>query len=155
MRSFEDWIGNARTLRAPLMAAAVLPLLALVGCESGSDELPGELVAFVSLGTANVGSHHVELDGESGPTLLAELTRRGATNVEQARDALDQKSGPEERAFAYVLPGCADTGAVLVEKDGGVGAELTGGEETNCSAAVYFLATFRISTELVGDAAVR
>jgi hypothetical protein len=136
-----------------LVPAVVLLLVALAGC--GPDELPGELVAFVSLGTANVGSHQVELDGESGPTLLAELTRRGATNVEQARDALDQAPGSADRMLAFVLPGCSEDSAVLVSKDGGVGAELTGDEETQCAAAAYFLATFRVSAELVDGPVVR
>jgi hypothetical protein len=122
-------------------------LLALAGCESEPEALPGELVAFVPLGTAALGTHEVELAGRSGQTLLAELTRRGATNVDQARDALELAPGSGERAFAFVLPGCAETGAVLVSEDGGVGAELTGGEDTNCAGAVHFLATFRISAE--------
>ena len=70
----------------------------------------------------------------------------------RVRDALDQLPGPGERAFASVLPGCAETGALLVRSDDGVRAQLTGGEDTSCAAAVYFLATFRISAELVGDA---
>jgi hypothetical protein len=137
------------------LAAVLLLVMALVGCESGPDVLPGELVAFVSLGTGYVGTHQVELGGERGPALFAELKRRGATDLDQARDALDQVPGSNERMFAYVLPGCAETSAVLVREDGGVGAELTGGEDTNCAAAVYFLATFRIPAELVDGAAVR
>lgn len=138
------------------MAAVLLLVVTLVGCESGPDVLPSELVAFVSLGTGYVGTHQVELGGERGPALLAELTRRGATNLDQARDALDQVPGSnKERMFAYVLPGCAETSAVLVREDGGVGAELTGGEDTNCAAAVYFLAMFRIPAELVDGAPVR
>jgi hypothetical protein len=137
------------------LAAVLLLVVALVGCESGREVLPAELVALVKLGTGAVGSHPVELGGERGPALLAELRRRGVTDLDQARDALDQVPGSGERMFAYVLPGCAETGAVLVREDGGVEAELTGGEDTNCAAAVYFLATFRVSAELVGDAPVR
>lgn len=141
--------GKARPVvrTAGTFAVALVALLVLAGCRSG----PGQLVDFVSLGTG-VRRHAVELTGENGPALAAELARLDVTNMDQARAALSTSPGPEERAFAFVLPGCAETGAELVIADGEIDAELTGGEDTACATAVYFLATFRVPADDVGDA---
>ncbi|GHF18526.1 hypothetical protein GCM10017786_60350 [Amycolatopsis deserti] len=61
--------------------------------------------------------------------------------------------GEGRRGFAFVLPGCAETGAVLDIRDDRITADLVGGENVNCATANYFLATFAVDTGRVSPSA--
>lgn len=145
----------SRTVRAMLlrMMATLVPLMALLGCEP--DSSLGTLVDFVSLGTGAIGSHSVELTADAGKALLTELTDGEANHLDEAEEALTLLPDKGERAFAFVLPGCAETSAELLNTNGTLTAELTGGDGTDCAQAVYFLATFRVPASLITGATVR
>jgi hypothetical protein len=58
------------------------------------------------------------------------------------------------RAFAFVLPGCGDTGAVLLLGADGITAEPTGGGDRLCDAPEHHLAVFDVPAALVPPDAV-
>lgn len=106
---------------------------------------PGRLTHLVELGT-----------GEFAGLAPAEL---GATDELARRlgdDAavLAEPVPAGERGFAFVLTGCAETGAVLLVGHEKITADLTGGEDTDCDAPGYFLATFAIPASAVPPGAV-
>jgi hypothetical protein len=104
---------------------------------------PGALTGFVRL--------------ESGPSAAVEMghgdTALGAQlegNAE-ARTALDRPVSPGTRAFAFVLTGCRETGAVLLVDDDRLSAEPSGGEAVTCYLPEYYLATFELPAQLVPE----
>ncbi len=112
---------------------------------------PGELTAFVPLGAG------LDLDESAselrfGP-LYGELEAAGANNLPEVAAALDADVPSNFLGLAFVMAGCAETSAVLVI-DHPLRAELTGGEDTNCDAPQYFLATFQVPAEYVPEGAV-
>lgn len=115
---------------------------------------PAKLTGFVQLGPISRPSiEPVELRGNAGTTLYAALQHARASNLAEARDALQRPPTAGHRAYGYVLSGCAETGARLIVQPKFLIAELTGAEKTVCAAAAYFLATFEIPAKLVPAAA--
>jgi hypothetical protein len=117
----------------------------------------GELRSFVELGTSGafVQVDPAWLDTDQAGTIGLTL-REAATAGELDDDglaaalaALNEPSPDGTRAAAFVLPGCADTGAELNLDGQVISAELTGGENTNCDAAVYFLAVFELNEDAI------
>ena len=107
---------------------------------------PGVLTAFVALGTATFGRPApVEL-GADITELVAALGRSATPDV---LAALDRSVTTGSRAFAFLLSGCQDTGAVLLVNYDWIDAEPTGGEGVTCVAAEHYLAVFEISADLV------
>ncbi len=111
-------------------------------------EGPGRLTAFVRLGTlrGNVTVPPAELPA---PSMYDALQAAKAMNLDEARAALDRAPRPGTRSFAFVLTGCAESGAVLLVSPERLKADLTGGDGTVCDAAAYFLAMFEIDADRV------
>jgi hypothetical protein len=112
---------------------------------------PGELIAFVPLGAG------LDLDASGSELrldpLYTSLEAAGANNLAEAKAALETDVPDDFLGLAFVLAGCAETSAVLVI-DKPLRADLTGGENTNCDAPEYFLATFEVPAEYVPEGAV-
>lgn len=106
---------------------------------------PGQLTHFVELGT---GAYNGIAPAELGSA--EEMTRR----LGDEGAVLSEPVPAGRRGFAFVLTGCAETGAVLLVSLEKITADLTGGENTNCDAPAYFLATFAISAADVPAGAV-
>lgn len=111
---------------------------------------PAELEQFVGLGTitARIALQPAELGEPSARTLASALRRAGAQNLDEATSALTAAPPSGSRSFAFVLVGCAEDGAMLLVGNR-IDATLTGGENTNCDAAVSFLATFSVPSDAV------
>lgn len=137
---------------------AVLPLLVgLVGlvaaCADESDAVVTR--SFVELGTSSAVAQlesPVWTDTDEVEALqdvLEDAATAGELDEEILDDALAALEPPPDghRGAAFVLPGCADTGAARTIEGSVVSAELTGGENINCDTAVYFLAVFDIPTD--------
>lgn len=136
-------------------------VLALSGCAGvlgiggpGDGDGPGTRTDFVRLGPLRMDApaglaQGVRLDaggpGGSGDAVYRKLRAAGADELPRARAAL-HRAAPEGRVrLAFVLPGCAETGARLVVREGSVRAELTGGEDVACGQAVFQLAVFDVA----------
>jgi hypothetical protein len=127
----------------------------VLGKEPVPGEGPAELTGFVPLGPAKAPSTAaVEIRGTAGQTLYAELSRGRASNLAQAREALYRAPAAGHRGYAFVLSGCAETGAQLLVAPQALRGELTGGGKTVCVAPALFLATFEIPAKLVPAKAV-
>lgn len=112
---------------------------------------PGRLTEFVPLGAGldlAESGHELGLD-----PLYASLEAAGANNLAEARAALEAPVPAGAHGYAFVAAGCAETGAALVIGDP-ITVELTGGEDTDCDAPAYFLATFEVPAEYVPEGAV-
>lgn len=139
-----------------LLAAAAAWVVVLVGCGQPVHGLPGgtspaKADRFVELGTitARIALDPAELGTSDAQSLATALERAQAQHLDQAQDALAEAPEPGERGFAFVLIGCAETDAVLHVSQQHIDAELTGGENINCAAPVYFLATFTVDADQV------
>lgn len=111
----------------------------------------GVPTAFVPLGAG------LDLE-ESGQTLgldplYAELQAAGANNLPAAKGALDALVDDDSVGLAFVVSGCAETGAVLVPGMPYT-TRLTGGDGTNCDAPAYFLVTFEVPAAYLTEGAV-
>ncbi|HEY3003752.1 MAG TPA: hypothetical protein VGJ44_15500 [Kribbellaceae bacterium] len=106
---------------------------------------PALQTGFLRLGTLR-GKPAVETaELGSGATAMYDALRRaGARDLAQVKALLDRKPAAGHRGFAYVLSGCAETGAVLTVSPRALTAKLTGGSGAQCVAAAYFLATFDV-----------
>lgn len=130
---------------------AGIAILAGAACST-----PGELVAFVELGSVRAG-HAIppaELDDTQARAALVEaLDNAGADRPEQWREALRPHAGPGMLAFAFVLQGCAETGAVLRVDGETITAELTDNTDTVtvCEAPQYFLAVFHVDEAAIPE----
>lgn len=117
---------------------------------------PGTRTGFVRLGPLRQGSSKlgpVELTGNAARTLTAALARAGAGDPEQARAALLRTPAAGNRAFAFVVSGCQETGASLFVSRTYLAVLLTGGNGTVCDAPAYFLVRYDLPARLVPPAA--
>jgi len=114
------------------------------GAPTGSQAAPppadATLVIFLPLGTAASGAAQVEI---TDPTKLDTLPV-SAAQLDRVRTAVQPFQRRGLRLFAFVRDGCQNTGAVLSITQDGMLVVLTGGEETRCFAAEYFLAVFAV-----------
>ena len=113
---------------------------------------PGQLVDFVPLGTGRITPGAAELGDTAA--LRAQLAAAGVAMSGAVGTALDRTAGTDERGFAFVLTGCAETSAVLLLAHDKITADLTGGEGTACDAPEYFLVTFVAGADHVPEGAV-
>lgn len=129
-------------------------MVALAGCGQLAAGAP-DADRFVELGTitARIALDPVELGTPQVEGLSRALQNARAQHLEQAQDALRAKPQQGERGFAFVLIGCAETGAELQITESTIDAELTGNEDTVCAAPVYFLATFIVDADEVPEGA--
>lgn len=147
---------KARSAFAALAAALVV----LTGCGEAVSGEPGapppeQTDRFVELGTitARIALDPAELGTGQADSLATALERAQAQHLDQAKAALAEDPGPGRRGFAFVLIGCAETGAELQISPAEIDAELTGGEDINCDAPVFFLATFIVDEDDVPEGA--
>lgn len=127
----------------------------VLGEEPVPGEGPAKLTGFLQLGPAKTPAKPaVELRGTAGQTMYDELSRGRASNLAKARAELLRPPATENRRYAFVLTGCAETGAQLLLGPKTLRAELTGGGKTVCVAPAVFLATFEIPARLVPAQAV-
>lgn len=122
------------------------------GAAPVAPEGPGRLADFVSLGTGNHTPNPAEL-GDTA-TLRADLEESGVDVTGPVAAALDRTVAAGERGFAFVLPGCTETSAVLLLDHDKISADLTGGDGAMCDAPQYFLATLVAPADKVPDGAV-
>lgn len=116
---------------------------------------PAKLTGFVPLGPAKAPAKAaIELRGTAAQTMYAELSRGRTSNLARVREALYRAPAAGHRGYAFVLSGCAETGAQLLVAPRDLRAQLTGGGETVCVAPALFLATFEIPAKLVPPQAV-
>ena len=135
--------------RFELATAQVEGVKTVLGKEPLPGAGPAKLTGFVQLGPISRASiDPVELRGNAGQTLYAALQHARASNLGKARVVLQRTPTAGQRAYAYVLTGCAETGAQLIVDSRVLRAELIG-DKTVCVAAAYFLATFEIPAKLV------
>lgn len=162
-------------MRSALVWTAAAALMLLGGCGDGDDDSgpgsgvddPGssidvpapddaELRSFVEVGSGP-GVPELEplwLDDEDARTSAVQALTDAADNsqmnpelVDEAVDALQAPAQEGTRSVAFLLTGCAETGAQLNIDGSTITADLTGGEDVLCDAAVYFLAIFDIPTD--------
>jgi len=126
--------------------AAVVGVRTVDGVAPVAASGPGVLTGFVRL--------------ESGPATAVEIGRGEAAlaarlerNAE-AQAALGRPVRAGTQAFAFVLTGCRDTGAVLLVTYGGMSAEPVGGEGITCFLPEYYLATFEVPADRVPEPAL-
>ncbi|MGK4591817.1 hypothetical protein [Amycolatopsis sp. w19] len=132
---------------------ALCLLLVLAGCGVGTG--PGasqvKLEAFVELGSAPrpAGSKSAELGTAEGQEFQRILEGAKVAKPDQVRAALSFAPAADRRAFAFVMPGCAEDGAELTIERDTLRAELTGGENVNCATANYFLTVFSVDRDSI------
>jgi hypothetical protein len=98
------------------------------------------LVIFLPLGAAGGGEAQVEV---TDPVKLDALPVPAA-QVDRVRTAVRPYQRRGLRLYAFVRGGCQNTSAVLSITQDRMLVVLTGGEETRCFAAEYFLAVFAV-----------
>ncbi|GAA0955351.1 hypothetical protein [Virgisporangium aurantiacum] len=103
------------------------------------------LIAFAMVPTAGTGGAAEVTD----PDQIDRLTGAPPEVIGAARAAVARNLGPGNRLFAFVLPGCRNTGATVAIQAGRITAALTGGEGVACFAAEWFLAVFAVPATLV------
>lgn len=116
---------------------------------------PGTLEEFVELGTAPAAAvlEPAELGAAGSATLAQALRQAGADNSDRAAAALATAPPPGRRGFAFVMPGCGQTGAALVIHHSAISAKLTGNTDIACDAPLHFLATFTVDAARVPETA--
>lgn len=114
---------------------------------------PGRLTAFVPLGSLR-GRPETPAAELPATRLYDVLRTASALNLDKAKVALDARPAQGQRSFAFVLSGCANSGAVLLVSPKLVTAALTGEREAVCDAAAYYLAVFTIDSDRVPQEAV-
>lgn len=113
------------------------------GGEAPGDPVPpadATLVIFLPLGTSGANEAQIEV---TDPAKLDTLPV-AAAQLDQVRTAVRPFQRRGLRLFAFTRSGCQNSGAVLSINRGGMLVVLTGGEETRCFAAEYFLAVFAV-----------
>jgi hypothetical protein len=103
------------------------------------------LIAFVMVSAASTGG----ATEVSGPDQINRLVDGPPAVIESVRAAVARNSGAGTRLFAFVLPGCQDTGAGLAIRADRITATLTGGEGIACFVAEWYLAVFAVPAGLV------
>ncbi|MFI7115943.1 hypothetical protein [Amycolatopsis sp. NPDC049868] len=123
---------------------AVCLLLVLAGCGAGAGQ--ARLEAFVGLGSAvlSAGLEPAELGTADGQEFQRTLERAKIANLDKVRAPLSFAPPADRRAFAFVVPGCAEDDAELTVERDTLTADLTGGENVNCATANYFLTVFSV-----------
>lgn len=113
---------------------------------------PGTRIAFLRIGTLGPDVRRTapaELRGTAPQTMYAALRRAGGRDLEKARAALLREPAAGQRSFGFVLTGCAETGARLLLSRTYLTTQLTGGGNTACDAAEYFLVVYDLPARLV------
>ncbi|MET9229573.1 hypothetical protein [Lentzea sp. NPDC003310] len=124
------------------MRTAVVVLLLLTGVAACTGPADPSVTGFVELGTLRgKAPATTELTGDNGDATYQALRQAFAKDVEPARELLTRPRPGGTRTFAFVEPGCVENGAKPVVEDDVVDVRLTGGENTNCAQANYFLVT--------------
>jgi len=151
-------------MRSAFLWTAAAALTLLGACGDDDDPEPGLGVAeprsFVEVGSgmAVPDLEPLWLDDDAARTsavqALTDQADRNELEPEQVDDAVDALEAPAPegtRGAAFLLPGCAETGAQLSVAESAIDAELTGGEDINCDAPVYFLVIFDIPNDAIPD----
>ncbi|WP_203896863.1 hypothetical protein [Virgisporangium aliadipatigenens] len=112
------------------------------GPASGDPPPPADatLVIFLRLSPADAGEPQTEV---TDPTKLDGLPLPAA-QLDRVRTAVRPYQRRGLRLFAFTRIGCQATGATLSINVDGMLVVLTGGENTACFAAEYFLAVFAV-----------
>ncbi|WP_329790111.1 hypothetical protein V1227_39100 [Lentzea sp. DG1S-22] len=114
-------------------------LLLLAACTGPAEPA---ISGFVKLGALRgKPPEAAELTGDVGDATHRALRQVSAGDDEQARELLTRPRAAGTRTFAFVEPGCAETGAVPVLTGDVLDVRLTGGANTACAQAAYFLVT--------------
>lgn len=108
---------------------------------------PGVATGFVQLQGGPPTA--VEIGGSQAAALTARMERNP-----DAQAALGRPVRPGTRAFAFVVTGCRDTGAVLLVTNDGMTAEPIDGEGPACYLPEYYLATFEVPADRVPEPAL-
>ncbi|WP_433223072.1 hypothetical protein ACQP00_25160 [Dactylosporangium sp. CS-047395] len=131
------------------IATAALGLIVLIATSCGNSAAPAapapELIAFVMVQDAGTGGA-VEI---SAPDQIDRLAPGPAAAIDSARTAVTQHARPDVRIFAFVRPGCQNDGATIALGSKQITATLTGGEDTACVVAEWYLAVFAVPAQLV------
>ena len=124
----------------------------LVGTDSaGADASagPGEPLVFQELTTSPdyqpPPAHEVTDDQD-----LDQFAAALPSDQAQVRDAA-ATLGADQRAFGFVLVGCAATGAELIVTPSKVSAATVGGENVRCIAPMYYVAVFAVDADQLPD----
>ncbi|MGW4832824.1 hypothetical protein ACWEOG_34890 [Amycolatopsis japonica] len=130
---------------------ALCLLLVLAGCGAGTGASQAKLESFVKLGSAPrpEGLKPAELGTAEGQEFQRVLERVKLAKPDEARAALSFAPPADRRAFAFVVPGCAEDGAELTVERDTLTAKLTGGENVNCATANYFLTVFSVDRDSI------
>ncbi|SDP73919.1 hypothetical protein [Lentzea jiangxiensis] len=119
--------------------AVLLLLTAAAACTGPAEPATS---GFVKLGALRgKPPEAAELTGDVGDSTYRALRRVSAGDNEQARELLTRPRAGGTRTFAFVEPGCVETGAVPVVTGDVLDVRLTGGANTACAQASYFLVT--------------
>lgn len=108
---------------------------------------PAVLTHFVPLGVLDAGAAGIEptrFGWGAAPKMREDLIAVGTEDSGELREALPDEQDEDSTALAFVLSGCAEDGAKLVLTPSVISAELTGGEDTDCESASWFLAVFTV-----------
>jgi hypothetical protein len=124
----------------------------LVGTDSaGADASagPGEPLVFQELTTSPdyqpPPAHEVTDDQD-----LDQFAAALPSDQAQVRDAA-ATLGADQRAFGFVLTGCAAMGAELIVTPSKVSAATVGGENVRCIAPMYYVAVFAVDADQLPD----
>ena len=117
--------------------------------DAGSTDGPGELLAFDELkGTPRFEPPPAQEVTE--PDALADFVEAipsAPADLEHATDDL----GADQRAFGFVITGCAATSAELVVTPSQVSAAPVGGENVRCIAPMHYAAVFAADTDTLPE----
>jgi hypothetical protein len=131
-----------------VVLAVVVGLTAACGSDDGGG---GELIDFVRLGTIEPrGVRAARLGTPESQAMAYSFANR---DVPEGQAALEHEPSEGTAGFAFILSGCRNTGARLTVTETEINAEPTGGENWDCAAPEYFLATFEVPDDAVHEGA--
>jgi hypothetical protein len=123
--------------------AAVDGVRSVSGAKMVDPDGPAKLTDFVDLGPLDpVGIQPITLADKE--TLVQQLTGAGAEDVTEARAALDRPVPAGSTGYAFVLPGCGASHAVMVVTVETLTARLSGASDVVCDAQFGYLAVFHL-----------
>lgn len=134
--------------------AALPKNFALVGVDSSdtagvrSTDGPGELLAFDELKAVHFRQTFAQEVTE--PADLAEFVATIPSAPADLAHATDDL-GADQRAFGFVITGCAATSAELVVTPSRVSAAPVGGETVRCFAPMYYAAVFAADADTLPE----